>query len=372
MSEPTAFEPPAEDLRDPDARVIAPVIVSTRAAQGIYEDASANIISQYGTDAGFIVRPPVIIPDGEAVLAVLTELLTQVEPAVIITSGGTGLSPDDMTPEFTAPLLEKEIPGIMEAIREYGRAKTPFASLSRGVAGVAGQTVVVNLPGSPKAVQDGMEVLSTLLPHLCDQVAGKRAGHPAPSIPPHPLPAQPGGGHVATSTAADRGRVYGEDLEPGGNAAVAYRDEPGTVVHASVSETPIDPATAETEVGSEYYGAVVSFSGVVRNHDGGKDVDKLSYSHHPTAVDLVLSLAQQVAERHPRTRLWVSHRIGELAVGDYALIASAASAHRAEAFAACQDLVETIKYQLPIWKEQFFSDGNVEWVGIGEDQTPKP
>lgn len=371
MSEPTAFEPPAEDLRDPDARVIAPVIVSTRAAQGIYEDASANIIIQYGTDAGFIVRPPVIIPDGEAVLAVLTELLTQVEPAVIITSGGTGLSPDDMTPEFTAPLLEKEIPGIMEAIREYGRAKTPYAALSRGVAGVAGQTVVVNLPGSPKAVQDGMEVLSALLPHLCDQVAGKRAGHPAPNIPQQPVPAQHSPVRPGPADATS-GRVYGEDLQPGGNAALAYKEEPGTVVHASVSESPIDPAKAEAEVSSEYYGAVVSFSGVVRNHDGGKDVDKLSYSHHPSAVDLVLSLAQQVAERHPRTRLWVSHRVGELAVGDYALVASAASAHRAEAFAACQDLVETIKYQLPIWKEQFFSDGNVEWVGIGEDQTPQP
>ena len=370
MSDATAFEPPAEDIRDPDARVIAPVIVSTRAAEGIYEDASANIITQYGTEAGFIVRPPVIIPDGKAVLAVLTELLTQVEPAVIITSGGTGLSPDDMTPEFTAPLLDKEIPGIMEAIREYGRTKTPFAALSRGLAGISGQTAVINLPGSPKAVQDGMEVLSTLLPHLCDQVTGKRSGHPAPTQPRQHFTSQPSAGRPPMPAESDR--VYGDDVQPGGNAQVAYKDEPGTVVHASVNDTAIDPAQAEAEVSSEYYGAVVSFSGIVRNHDGGKDVDKLSYSHHPTAEDLVLTLAQQVAERHPRTRLWISHRIGELAIGDYALVASAASAHRAEAFAACLDLVETIKYQLPIWKEQFFSDGNVEWVGIGEDETPQP
>ena len=322
------YQPADEDIRDPQARVLAPVIVSTRAAQGIYDDASAKVIKQYGTDAGFVVRPPVIIPDGEAVLAVLTELLTQIEPAVIITSGGTGLSPDDMTPEFTAPLLEKEIPGIMEAIREHGRSKTPFAALSRGVAGVAGTTVVVNLPGSPKAVQDGMEVLATVLPHLCDQVAGKRSGHPAPHA----------GGTAPTTSVREADVEHTEE-----NAAIAYADEPGTVVHASVSETAIDPARAEAEVASEYYGAVVSFSGVVRNHDGGKDVQKLSYSHHPSATELVSALAQQVGERHPGTRLWVSHRVGQLAIGDYALVASAASAHRAEAFAACQDLVETIK-----------------------------
>lgn len=155
-------------------RVIAPVIVSTRAAHGQREDESAPIIAEFAERIGFGCRPPVIIPDGEGVLAALSELLVQVAPAVIITSGGTGLTPDDLTPEYTTPLLDKEIPGIMEAVRAHGRTRNPLAAISRGVAGVAESTVIINLPGSPKAVTEGMEVLAEILPHLCDQVADIR------------------------------------------------------------------------------------------------------------------------------------------------------------------------------------------------------
>ncbi|WP_150463041.1 MogA/MoaB family molybdenum cofactor biosynthesis protein [Nesterenkonia ebinurensis] len=162
---------------NPEARVIAPVIVSTRAATGQREDESAPIIAEFAEAVGFVARPPVIIPDGEGVLAALSELLVQIEPAVIITSGGTGLTPDDLTPEYTKPMLDKEIPGVVEAIRAHGRTKNPLAALSRGVAGVKDSTVIINLPGSPKAVREGMEVLVELLPHLCDQVADIRDSH---------------------------------------------------------------------------------------------------------------------------------------------------------------------------------------------------
>lgn len=162
---------------DPTARVVAPVIVSTRAATGEREDESAPIIAEFAESIGFVARPPVIIPDGEGVLAALSELIVQIEPAVIITSGGTGLTPDDLTPEYTKPMLDKEIPGVMEAIRSHGRNTTPMAAISRGVAGVKDSTVIVNLPGSPNAVRQGMEVLVELLPHLCDQVADIRDAH---------------------------------------------------------------------------------------------------------------------------------------------------------------------------------------------------
>ncbi|MFI5086622.1 MAG: molybdopterin-binding protein, partial [Actinomycetales bacterium] len=93
-------------------------------------------------------------------------------PAVILTSGGTGLSPDDLTPEMTQPLLEREIPGIMEAIRAAGAAQTPLAALSRGYAGTVGSTVLVNLPGSAGGIRDGLAVLAPILGHLCDQLEG--------------------------------------------------------------------------------------------------------------------------------------------------------------------------------------------------------
>jgi|SRR5690625_661029 len=161
---------------DPQARVIAPVIVSTRAATGQREDLSAPVIAEFAEQIGFVCRPPVIIPDGEGVLAALSELLVQIAPSVIITSGGTGLTPDDLTPEYTTPLLDKEMPGVVEAVRTHARRTNPLAALNRGMAGVAESTVIINLPGSPHAVRLGMEVIGELLPALCDQVADIRVG----------------------------------------------------------------------------------------------------------------------------------------------------------------------------------------------------
>ncbi|WP_372699982.1 molybdenum cofactor biosynthesis protein B [Arthrobacter sp. JSM 101049] len=153
------------------ARHAAVLIASTRAATGVYTDRSAPVVTEWLTGHGFAVGAPTIVPDGEAVGTALRRLL-QAEPAVIITSGGTGLSPDDSTPEMTEPLLDRQIPGIMEAIRAAGRAKTPHAALSRGHAGTAGRTFIVNLPGSPGGVADALAVLDPLIGHLCEQIEG--------------------------------------------------------------------------------------------------------------------------------------------------------------------------------------------------------
>lgn len=149
----------------------AVVIASTRAALGVYEDKTGPIIVDWLREHGFDVGEPVVVPDGAPVGAALRAVLSQ-HPAVVITSGGTGLSPTDETPEMTVPLLDREIPGIMEAIRAAGLAKTPMAALSRGHAGVAGDTVIVNLPGSPSGVMDGLAVLDPIIKHLIDQVGG--------------------------------------------------------------------------------------------------------------------------------------------------------------------------------------------------------
>ncbi|MCA4134634.1 MogA/MoaB family molybdenum cofactor biosynthesis protein [Arthrobacter sp. M4] len=151
------------------------VIASTRAAAGVYTDETGPVISDWLTEHGFEPFPVMVVPDGEPVGAALRALLTQ-QPAVVITSGGTGLNPDDRTPEMTLPFLDREIPGIMEGIRRAGAAKTPLAMLSRGHAGAAGQTFIINLPGSPKGVMDGLAVLDPVIGHLCEQLEGSH-GH---------------------------------------------------------------------------------------------------------------------------------------------------------------------------------------------------
>lgn len=141
------------------------------------------------------------------------------------------------------------------------------------------------------------------------------------------------------------------------------------VVHVSLASGPISLDTALAEVDSPDCGAVVGFGGVVRNHDGGRDVTSLSYSAHPSAERIIADIADGMAAKYEGVRIWVAHRIGPLAIGDPALVAAVASAHRGEAFAACSELVDTVKEMVPIWKEQFFTDGSVEWVGAGSADT---
>jgi molybdopterin synthase catalytic subunit len=147
------------------------------------------------------------------------------------------------------------------------------------------------------------------------------------------------------------------------------------IVYAGLSTESISVDAAIAAVESDTAGAVVSFSGVVRNHDGGKAVARLGYSAHPLAQgvlnDVVASLAAGAADPdgHP-VRVWVAHRVGPLDVGEPALVCAVASSHRAEAFEVCSALVERIKAEVPIWKEQFFADGTVEWVGAGA--LPQP
>ena len=142
----------------------------------------------------------------------------------------------------------------------------------------------------------------------------------------------------------------------------------GEVVHAAVADTPITPEEAHAGVDSPYCGAVVGFSGVVRDHDGGREVSALSYSAHPSAERVIREVAEEIAARHDGIRIWVAHRVGPLAIGDQALVAAVGAAHRGEAFRACSDLVDLVKERVPIWKEQFFADGSVEWVGAGAEQ----
>jgi molybdenum cofactor synthesis domain-containing protein len=148
------------------------VVASNRAAAGVYEDTTGPLLVEFLRDLGVQVGEPVVVPDGDPVGAAIAAFVAD-GARVVLTTGGTGLTPTDRTPEATRPLLDREIPGIAEAVRAAGVAKgIPSAMLSRGLAGLAGTCLVVNLPGSRGGVKDAIEVLRPVLEHALDQVLG--------------------------------------------------------------------------------------------------------------------------------------------------------------------------------------------------------
>jgi molybdenum cofactor synthesis domain-containing protein len=155
------------------------VTVSNRASAGVYADKSGPVLADLLRGAGCEVDGPLVVPDGEPVETALREAITAGYD-VVVTTGGTGLTPGDQTPEMTRRVLDREIPGIAEAIRSTGAAAgIASAILSRGVAGLAGTVLIVNLPGSTGGVKDGMAVLASVLRHAVDQARG--GDHPRPA-----------------------------------------------------------------------------------------------------------------------------------------------------------------------------------------------
>ena len=150
----------------------AVVVASNRAASGVYDDTTGPLLVDFLVSLGFSCEPATVVADGDPV-AVAVRHEVEGGARVVLTTGGTGLTPTDRTPEATRPLLDREVPGIAEAIRAYGVGKgVPTAALSRGLAGVAGDCLVVNLPGSRGGVKDAIAVLEPLLLHAVEQVVG--------------------------------------------------------------------------------------------------------------------------------------------------------------------------------------------------------
>jgi len=148
------------------------ITASNRAAAGVYEDTGGPVIAEALTALGFSVDGPVVVPDGQPVADAIRSALDGGARA-ILTTGGTGLTPTDLTPEMTRPFLDREVAGVAEAIRAHGSAKgVPTAALSRGLAGIAGEALIVNLPGSKGGVKDGLAVVVPLLLHAVEQIVG--------------------------------------------------------------------------------------------------------------------------------------------------------------------------------------------------------
>jgi molybdenum cofactor synthesis domain-containing protein len=156
----------------PAARAMV-LTASNRAAAGVYEDRSGKVLAEGLEQLGFDVEGPHVRPDDAAELEAVLRAAVDASFDVVLTTGGTGLSPTDVTPEATRAMLEREAPGIAEAVRRYGAENgVPTAVLSRGLAGTSGRTLIVNLPGSTGGVKDALAVLGPLLPHVVSQLRG--------------------------------------------------------------------------------------------------------------------------------------------------------------------------------------------------------
>lgn len=329
------------------------VVASTSAAEGSAADTTGPTLVSWLRGLGYETPDARVVADRDveaAMRGILARAAEGERPDVVLTTGGTGLTADDRTVEAVAPHLDRELPGVVQAFFAAGLAATPHAALSRAVAGAVGRTFVMTLPGSVGAVRDAMTVLEPILDHIVDTL---RTDHGP-------------GSHADRRRIEDTGD--GRAVGPRGRAEAdpPGRDGLGGVCIAGIFQEPLEQQAERMERNllRDDCGAVVRFEGRIRDHDNGRGVVELEYTAHPRADREIGRVAEEVALNHPGVRLAVAHRVGRLGVGDLAFLVLAASAHRAEAFAACSRCVDRVKSEVPIWKEQHFTDGAAQWVGI--------
>ena len=326
----------------------AVITCSDSAAAGVAADTSGPLAAGLLAELGHDVTRVTVVPDDAGTIAAAVRAAIAEGARVVVTTGGTGAGPRDVTPDALRTTGLRELPGLGEAIRAASRERVPAADLSRALGGILDGAVVLALPGSPGGVRDGLAAVGALLEHAVQMAAG--AGHPD---------ARPRPGDPATSVDADD-----SDVSEVGIVSTIAAGAPAAAAHLAdlVGEAPISEVEVAAEVLRTEAGAVVTFTGVVRDHDRGRPVTALHYEGHPDAGRV---LAEVVAEARTRPGVLAAaarHRTGDLAIGDLAFTAAVSAAHRGAAFDACAWLVDEAKARLPIWKHQHFADGTDEWV----------
>lgn len=328
--------------------------MSDRCHAGLREDLSGPLAAALLSGWSVEVVEQRIIPDGKDSVAQAITAAIAAGADIVFTTGGTGISPRDETPDGTLPLLSKRLDGI-ESIIRASATKAPAAPLSRAVAGVAtidgASAFVVNAPGSRGGVTDAVAAIGPLLEHIVDQLGG--GDHPAP--------------HSATTVgAAATAKIAASNHERATyrtQHASEHPDHDADVVRARVHSEPINMAELVAAVERDEAGATLTFVGAVRNHDAGRGVVSIDYEAHPDADQVIARVAHDVARSSGTLAIAVEHRSGHLEVGDIALGAAVSAAHRREAIDTIDKLVEQVKMQLPVWKKQVFPDGSHEWTG---------
>ncbi len=257
---------------------IAVITVSDRVSRGDRQDISGPLAARLLSQLGEILDQRVI-PDGVSSVTKAIKDCAGLGADVVFTTGGTGITGRDLTPEATEPLLEKRLTGIESRI--LASSTTPYAALSRGVVGIIRDgmrpVLVVNAPGSQGGVTDAIETIGPLLSHIVEQMNG--GDHPAPTS----VDTWDTGGPHAEATRKVQNRGVNDEFD-------------ADVVLAGVSAAPIEMSALLAAVDDPSAGAVVSFCGQVRNHDGGHEVVAIDYQAHPDANDVVARIAQEIAE----------------------------------------------------------------------------